>query len=220
MRRNSAIICSFCSEFLEEDFGNLFKYKCSNSLFPNRIIYENDLFYLMPTIGAFSEGYILFVTKTHIPSMSYLAPSDLECLQNTINLFYSKIPLQYKNGFFFEHGEVLQSEYKSGCCEEHAHLHYCPVGFDIFSHLRKEFQFYDLESLKNLSEIKNSNIPYLLVGNQDGFHYAFVKNLESQYIRKIISYKIEIQEMWDWRIFPFTENMFRTYKNLKELFNE
>lgn len=202
--------CSFCSEMKDEDYFNFFFQDCKEEHF-NRIIAKNDLFCLLPTLGCFIEGYTLLVTVNHFDSFSTIGIGNLKSLKSTLENLKKKYLQLYSGVSIFEHGCVDKLN-KAGACYQHAHLHIVPLNIHIDNQLLPNLiRINSVEDLNNFKDTKESYL-YLSVLNDD---YVIVNpEISSQFMRKIVANQINKPDLWNWREFPFTDNIIKTKNHL------
>ncbi len=124
-------ICTFCAELLgllkNSNYGKL-----TAQVETGRILWQNNEFALLPSLGHLLEGHLLLIPTHHVFSFATLSETALsgaEELITSIGLFFNK--RQYPM-LIFEHGAITldDSEYEkrlkraqSGACTDHAHVH-------------------------------------------------------------------------------------------------
>lgn len=181
----------------------------------NFIIYSDNLFTIVPSIGALNETHVLLVPNRHVKNFSALTKEEKENLL----IILDKIEQYYLEKFnskvvFFEHGTGRISKKN---CIEHAHIH-C-----ILEH-EATIPFF-LQNLE-LAKIANS---FFTINNkycnaESG--YIWVKssvdewvsndlNIKSQELRYL--YKTSIGEMdWDWRVHTNVEIINKVISNFED----
>ena len=91
--------CKFCGE------GKYIIGISENDKQINRIIYENDNFYVMVSVGAIVAGHLLIIPKKHYLSMGELPNNLLKEMVYILNIFKKILKEQYrKEIIIFEHG--------------------------------------------------------------------------------------------------------------------
>jgi ATP adenylyltransferase len=215
-------ICSFCSELSQDTIGNYFLEVTNDDLFDDRVIWSNDDFAIIPTIGCMVEGYVLLITKNHISSFSGIANEKLSDLRKLVKKVSEVMKGVYGSGcVMFEHGSVKpkQCGIGGGACEDHAHIHFVPVSVELSKFAKKRFVINEINDLSHLQSFEERNMPYLFFSDPDSKQYVCdAPTVVSQFFRQIISVNLGLGNTWRWQTFPFTENMKRTYKTLKPAF--
>lgn len=148
--------CIFCIETNNEqdDFKLLFE----DYDLENRFLYNSDSFYVKPTVGCIVDGYLLVISKKHIPSTAEASPENLSEVYSIIErlkeVFFDKYQ---KNVLIYEHGP---SECRvTGSCIDHMHLHFVPMGknqiHDFFTLAKEKFDFTKIDDLSGLEKNKS-----------------------------------------------------------------
>lgn len=214
-------ICSFCSELSQDTIGNYFA-EITNDQFDDRVIWSNDDFAIIPTIGCMIEGYVLLITKNHIPSFSGIASDKLDNLKKIVNNITEVLKGVYGNGcVMFEHGSVNQKNclIVGGACEDHAHIHFLPVSVSLSKYAQKKFAIKQIQDISYLQTFENRNMPYLYFSDPNSNRYVCdAPWVVSQFFRQVITIDLSLGDIWRWQTFPFVENMKRTYETLKPAF--
>ncbi|MCL2065536.1 MAG: nucleoside 2-deoxyribosyltransferase [Candidatus Cloacimonetes bacterium] len=181
------------------------------------VLYEDEHFYVITTLGCMVKGYIMIVSKKHINSMCYLTAVEWENLELLINYFREQLKMIY--GIYpviFEHGASYVDTNKSACCVLHAHIHIVPFKLSTQEKMVTSLEMKKLENFKNLFSA-GTDRPYVFFMDNDKnlfFHDASDTVLPSQLIRKWIAKDIG-SECWDWRQYPFVENIIATIDDIK-----
>ncbi len=101
----------------------------------NRLIAHSNNFFLISGYGAFTEGYMLIITKDFIPSYGLVEKNKISEINFLINLIKQFIKKKYKrNTVVFEHGMCA-------CIGglDRAHLHLMSISEKINNRQIKEF---------------------------------------------------------------------------------
>lgn len=224
------IECDFCLEFgasNDENRHNVLFHRLFPHL-PSRVILSSDNFVVIPSLGQIVEGYLLIVTKQHLPSMGHVSLGLEGELREVIKKVFIALAEVYGNEvLFFEHGP-LNACRTGASCINHAHLHIVPL-----PNARKLVQIAAKalgERLRNLDYlfearrmIQNQK-PYLYVGVGDGFSETSLMreatNLPSQYMRRLIAEFIGKPYMWDWAVYVGEDSLISTLSKLSSWFRE
>lgn len=179
----------------------------------NTIIEETDTFYVTPSVGALVEGYILIISKKHINSMTELNSDEkieyLSILEKYRKLFFKKF---HKFPIVFEHGTSIQDE-TSASSIVHAHTHIVNHNYQDEQSVIENLK---LEKINTDFNLENKNKSYIFYINPIGEHYITYKfNPVSQMMRIIIAQDLNIDEMYNWKQYPFTKNIVSTINNFK-----
>lgn len=178
----------------------------------NTIIEETKNFIIMPAEGALVEGYLMLVSKKHIYSMAELNGIEkeeyLSIIEKYRNIFfknYNKFPI------IFEHSTSIKN--KSSSSVSHAHTHIVNHNFmneqDIIDKLK-------LYKINKKFDLEKNDKPYIFYINQEGeFFITYDFKPVSQLMRRYISKDLGIDNKYNWREYPFTENIIKTIEMLK-----
>lgn len=105
--------CQFCTEFTARESTT-------------RIITETaGGWVLLPTIGALTPGYCLFMPLEHLDAAADVTPADLERVAAETEGMRTLIQARYGPVILAEHGP-RDCELGASCCS-HCHLHLIPV---------------------------------------------------------------------------------------------
>ena len=176
-------------------------------------LYETENFLVIPGSGAFVDGYLMILPKKHVMScaeLSYEVRLEMTKVLQDIKLILRSI--YQKDILIWENGSGTGGYGKPKNFIVHAHIHACPCSLDI------------LQTTKmtgiNLKEIEVDSLPdyskdsYLFVINYDNKWYICSDTnlyIPRQYVRQLIALEQNINnDLWDWRRYPFWENVERT----------
>ena len=208
--------CVFCSEWSNLNLNPLQPFGAKS-----RIICESRHWYCVPTLGCFTVGYVLLISKRHrtcIATASMEEIEDLLCLEKKISDLYKQI---YNSSFIcFEHG-VVSPEYTGANSIGHAHLHMIPSNHDLWENImnngfiRDFFRFNNQGVLYKYVQEKGINT-YLTFQNLDGklFLIPDGSNYDSQFFRKVVAEELNCYTAWNWKKTPCVDNMIRTFNTL------
>lgn len=212
--------CPFCNEFNGHFelsyFWNAYGKKRN---IDERCVFETDNFACVPPLGSFCEGYLLIVPRFHYLSMLTM-PLDLLLELKTILTVVSRfIKENYKkNTVFFEHGSSSISN-PGGMSVVHAHIHCVPCSEIEASYLHEVvfLNFPSIDDVKRYWEKTTHNNPYLLYLDTFGkvfFHEG--EHIPSQYMRRIMCNIIRGDDTWNWKQYPYLDNIRKTVEIAKE----
>jgi diadenosine tetraphosphate (Ap4A) HIT family hydrolase len=114
---------------------------CDRRNFEDRLIYEDEDFYVIATLGQITDGgYVLLVPKDHQSCMGALMSQQAELALDLGFRICQALIIEYQRGApggpcpvtIFEHGIVGQTV-------KHAHLHFLPVQIDLTEKVRNDF---------------------------------------------------------------------------------
>lgn len=212
--------CGFCVEINDLDADNnlLKSIITPQTGLESRYVYENDEFIVMPTLGAFVEGYVMIVPKTHYDCIGKMPLESIDALAKLSETIKKQVKEAYGTSVIcFEHGSVSCAN-KFGGCLNHAHLHILPCNVSLI----EEISEYDLEisllpNLSVLHDYGSVDNPYLFFEDISGEQYVITgEYIVSQFFRKLVANHIGLSEAWDWRENLFLENVLNTVRRLKQ----
>jgi ATP adenylyltransferase len=210
--------CAYCT--------NIFSPKHTQSLAAwDEIIHETPHFVLTPTVGSMVEGWVLIISKRHVPAMGALNTDELEELKELTNKVRHIIKETYGSVVVFEHGPYCDGT-NFGCGIDHAHFHVVPIPFSLRDHILEETNYlmkYDkITDINDLRTMHLNSKSYIYLSdneyNNDILFHSF--EIPSQFIRRIIAKLIGIPDLYDYKQNIFADNAIRTSTKLKEIFNK
>jgi ATP adenylyltransferase len=196
-------------------------------IFYNEPLFETHNFIVIPSLGSLVEGWLMIVPKEYYISFGAIRNQTIyKELDHLIENLGQLTKAIYGDFVLFEHGPIVKNS-PVGCSIDYAHLHLVPVCVNLIEmskfFLSKEISWCSVPGIHTTSEYFNKNIPYLFVRDVDKKNFVgFSEELPSQLFRRTIAKHIGIEEKYDWKRFPFTENIDMTIKSMsiykKELF--
>ena len=196
------MICAFCEEFDREGLGK------------SRIIWEDDDFVLLPTLGCFVPGYCLLMPRDHRYSFGELSYEGRLRAAEVLELARTAITDKFGPTIVAEHGSTV-CDAGAGCCD-HAHLHIIPCGPNRVCAAYKQVggRPRNIEKFQDLN--RASGTPYIYLSPLPNIHWLWEPaGFESQFVRKAVARELGIGDYYDWRRFKFEENISRTYSSLR-----
>jgi inosine/xanthosine triphosphate pyrophosphatase family protein len=207
--------CPFCVE-LDGEGTSVFSEFLQDRL-ASRIIYEDELFVVMPPLGQFMEGGLLLLTRAHIPSFAFLPPEWFPRLEQLLRAIEQLSMDHYGvSPLVFEHGTAVDQS-KGRCCVDHAHLNIFPARVQVHPHLNSRMSL-TLGSLSELKRLGRAEFGYLFVQENDHSRHAYDgQYAPTQLVRRIITSQIGVPERWHWHDYPGCDELLATYRTLKGL---
>lgn len=194
--------CPYCVElrhrhflFDEQDYGD-------------RVVAESDKFAVLPTRGCIVPGYLLVVTKQHLPLawQSYALRQEMDAVVASTSRILTN---QYGiNPVVFEHGWGTRTVH-------HAHLHVVPIEYYGPPRLPAP---HDVIPIDHFAEADRFGNDRNRVVWQDSAGKRFVVILrrptQRQVLRQVVAETAGRPEAWDWQRYPFTGNLLHTRDDL------
>ncbi len=192
-------------------------------LYPeNTILYSSEKFITIPALGSLIPGYLLMVSRQHIPCIAKVKESELAMLERELEKLLEYLKPLSDKWIVFEHGNSENFTRSSPSCIEHFHLHILPLNEKqsklLLKYISRELGAKEtINSFKKLPEYFDRNPGnYILLRNLDGAINVFTKSdIPSQYIRRVISTINESKEVWNWRIDTHADNIKLTLSKFK-----
>lgn len=180
-------------------------------------ICESESFLVVPVLGSIIEGYILIISKQHINSMAELKQQELRELNSLINLLgelakkaYGVIPT------LFEHGTPpAEAKMASQSSIYHAHMHLIPYEFKSSNEIIEESGMQLFNGIEDLHRFIGGG--YVYYRKHWGQEYITVNEiLPSQYMRRKLADEVGKFNEWNWRAYPFIENVEKTISTYQQ----
>jgi diadenosine tetraphosphate (Ap4A) HIT family hydrolase len=182
-----------------------------------RIVYEDDSIYVVPSRGHFVNGYLLLISKEHIDCTADTVDDHLRAVKNRVT---SILESHYGSYCIMEHGRV-GSCYKRAnnrICY-HAHLHCLPVPENFHSVIEQDFTSKRVDDITEISEYQEKSPHYMYLETFDGEKRFFEVSgkLERQYLRKKACEALGIEtKQADWKQNPHWDRMEQTADELED----
>lgn len=172
---------------------------CDRSKFEERIIAEDDHFYLIATLGQISDGgYVLIVPKRHVPCLGALEAEEVKLLEFFLARIQPALSAEYGHDWtVFEHGIVGQTV-------KHAHLHFVPACACLTKKIGADFPdspIVYIEDYEVLRKLYSRNPePYLLWQDMGGMlRICWNPPARPQYLRILVADALGRPERANWR---------------------
>lgn len=192
--------CVFCAEFNE---GSA------------RTIFLDDDWVLLATRGCFVPGYSLLMPVDHVRSFAALPESVLETVPRLLDRLSATINAEFGSPVLVaEHGPGPR-HLGSACCD-HAHLHIVPSTPEVVltQYLRAGGPPTALSAFIDLT--RYATVDYVLLSTRVGEYWVWPEaGLPAQFVRRICAAVAGRPTAWDWRVYPFEDEMLRTADRLR-----
>jgi diadenosine tetraphosphate (Ap4A) HIT family hydrolase len=169
------------------------------------VLFESENFVAIPSAGALVEGWLLILPKQFHISIGSIGWDKVQELREFINRVKKNIESLYGSVLVFEHGPAILSR-PVGCSIDYAHLHIVPFEQGIFSLTKEMFPYIKwspAEDFEKCMEYHRRQEDYLYLDDPfEGSFIASSQHIPSQLFRKVIAMKLNIAEMYDWRLYP------------------
>ena len=196
--------CEFCAEFAgQQQPTNRFRRLYGPSA--NRILYRNDGFVILPTIGQIFDGSLLVLPERHIERIADLTEGELGRVCQLVDAASEQVA-KYGVPLVFEHGATSASG--GSCGVYHAHIHVVPLPATrniAPADMMPSPDFKTFTDIKAAYAELRVSPEYLLVKTPDQIVSSLVidrglKHLvPSQFCRRRIHTLFSPQRPWNWR---------------------
>jgi ATP adenylyltransferase len=186
----------------------------------NRPLLVSANFYVVPSLGSLTEGWLLVVPKQHVVAAAALHGQLAAELWTVTAVVRDVLRKQYGPVWLFEHGPSAANR-PVGCGVDHAHLHLVPVRGDLLSAAAQFLPHgidFERSTFASCQRSWQNGEDYLYVEAPDGgtSFAAFGTELGSQVFRKAIAHLLGCPERFNWRSDPGVGNIDLTIQQLGE----
>lgn len=193
--------------------------KFHNKEIHNTVLFESDNFLVIPSIGSIVEGWLLIIPKEQYISMGALNNIVFAELEQLIEKIGEMVFKRYGNYVVFENGAYSKNKLV-GCGVDYAHVHIVPTDLNLMKEIETKFdihyQWDSIDSIRISKTYIENQMPYLYYRNQAKESFITTSNdIPSQLFRKTIAISRGIGEKYDWKEFPFIENVVKTIDSFK-----
>ena len=205
--------CAFCA------VGGAAKFRGTHIW--DTVLAETKNFIVVPSKGALIEGWILVVPRQHFLSLGALPLEMKEELRGLVKDMSSMLSQRYCPPTFFEHGPSKPTT-AFGCGVDHAHLHLVPLVTKISEAATVQMGAPEIMDEQDFWEqwpiaIRHQGgSDYLMLGEPSRPVYVWESpTTVSQFFRRLIAASIGLPQMYDYRQFPFEDNVCKTILTLR-----
>lgn len=195
------IDCAFCDEFAQPTEATW-------------IVARTQSRVVLPTIGCFAQGYLLYMPHEHTFAFADLDGAELRECEQDIDGLRSALADRYGPVIVAEHGP-RKCDLGAGCCD-HAHIHLIPVPTP--DRVVKEYVEIGgpTEPYRTLAEcLASVDEAYVYVSPAPAEHYIWPATaFPRQWVRRVCADIHARASQWDWRDHPFDPERRRTYDAL------
>lgn len=176
-------------------------------------LYESKNFLVIPGSGAFLEGYLMILPKSHVMScaeLNYEQRQEMYQVIEDVKIILKSI--YRKEILIWENGSGLNGKDKPKTSIVHAHIHACPSTLNVLE--TTSATGIPIHSINNKDLPMYKENSYLLIMDYDGNWYISSDTelyIPRQYVRQLIALERNINgELWNWRRFPFWAEVEKT----------
>jgi diadenosine tetraphosphate (Ap4A) HIT family hydrolase len=186
----------------------------------NELLYCGQFHYVVCGLGAWTPGYVLLITHQHLHNFS-LSPDESQSELNSLVAKIEKLFLmEFGEVTIFEHG-AIDDKRRAGGCVNHAHLHFLAKDVNLCGELNEQFRQMEIPSASSSARhLPPLRAPYLYVKERNAKGQLFIVDqpLTTQFLRQKVASKISMHRYWDYKLYPFEENMMKTIGLLRGKF--
>lgn len=165
-----------------------------------RIGWEDEHFFVTPTVGGLARDHLLVVPRAHVPSFGHLPRDRALEAEEIVDAHGALLSDEWTKVVVFEHGMGSHSG-AGGCGISHAHIHLVsvPRAFEVEPLPEPDgLHPWTLVSSDEFLYHADHGAGYLLVGCEGTYWTRRVEDLPSQYLRRWLAARLGKAE-WDWR---------------------
>ena len=185
------------------------------------VLFESPNFYVMPTLGALLEGWLLVISKRHYLCVGDMPITLVPELNEMISKTVGVVRENYCSPTIFEHGPH-NSQLDLACGTAHLHIHVVPLGFQLLSGPCQDSELVESrwisarEDYAELRKCHDRGNSYLYLREPSRQSLFCVPELaKSQIFRRAIARRLGVASRYDYRQHPFTENVDRMVSRLR-----
>jgi len=174
--------CPFCTKIIRGESASAFDLRLA----------EHRLFVVTPALGMLVPGYLLLISKDHVPSLARLGPTGLRAIDRWLSRHLPGWATRFGDYFRFEHGMGAGS--CAGACIAHAHLHLIPAEAAV-DRIEAALPWQRLASYGTLARLGDRAYAYL--GSRRGHAVVPQPTLPGQWVRRQTAQALHLDD-WDW----------------------
>jgi len=205
--------CCLCSQIAGDPQNDLIARLLPDSPYVRRIMLEDALFAVLPSLGPLVPGHSLLCPKAHIRSFASLDRLQRAACAEMKATLRRRLRERYGGEIhLFEHG-MASAGGRVVCTVEHAHMHFVPLPVDFDAGLDNGWIPFDgsLGALRQLS----GGAEYVLYETPAGAAHLLkgtAQGIESQHMRRLIAGALSPGAHWNWRTVPDAPSADRTWR--------
>lgn len=192
--------CSFCFTSQRHEWFN------------RPVAHLDECAMAVPSLGCLVPGYLLVMPFTHVTSTCGLP----EAVKPKFASFVIEVVAQLRSVYgmpvtMFEHGGCSSPYESRSACVNHAHLHLVPGNYGLKSEAPEKTTKHS--SFGDFLESDGPDSPYLMLQDPCGPIVSFADQPTPQFFRRVVAARLGMPECWDYALYPFFDNIERTYKD-------
>lgn len=181
----------------------------------NRPLWRGNYSVVLPTLGMIVPNWFVVVPQTHTFNFAQQTAAVREELPKLVTSIFDTVSVAGDELLIFEHGPI-NSGSAVGCGVDHAHLHVVVAASvlvnSVWSAMERDLRADRGEkALGDLYGSIDSDQPYYMAWRRGGrLLEQPVRNEIPQRFRRIIAAVADRADEWDYRNYPFHENIANT----------
>ena len=171
-----------------------------------------------PTLGAIVSNWLIVVPREPALNFRGWMQQFGKAPEKILTDLCEHLGITSSDIVWFEHGPANPGSLV-GCGADYAHLHFLirpSFSFEAFA--EQAISFSDLQWKSTNFDVAYSVLPitgsYLVAGSGDKVIYTLhVESIGSQFFRRVISFLSDQAGAWDYKHFPYADNIVQTITN-------
>jgi len=211
-------VCHLCAQIAGEPAADLIHRLLCPAVYKRAVCLETADFAIIPSIGPLVPGHVLVTPKRHVRSFASLPVWHAGAGEALAAGLAKELGAMYDQPVhMFEHGSA-RSGNAIACSVEHAHLHVVPTAAQVWPLIQSAGAWRELRA-DPLSTIV-ADQEYLLYEHPNGKRFVLLTNenpIASQFMRQAFAWALGTPQLWDWRLYPRSEEILSTLLLVSEI---
>jgi len=188
-------------------------------------LYENERAYAMLSLGPIVPGYVLVISKFHIPCSAALSGMDAHEFDRLVANTRRILRMTYGHVALYEHGQLGSCMHEDAPIPQthcyHAHMHCVPTSVNVGRLVEEDFPPTIVNSWEELRTIyRATGTPYLFTETDCKRVFFIEKKIRSQYLRHKLASALCDATLADWVAVPGWESIRKAKHDLRLPFAE
>ena len=170
-----------------------------------RVLFEDDLFVAVPSVGALVPGWLLVVPRDHTVNLASMGPKNVAHMWEFIDGFKERWATEFGRLVAFEHGAATEGR-PAGCGVDHAHLHIVPCAeIDLVAAARRRLiglRWAPVMGVSALFPAVADGMDYLYLRDDAEELAAVESEIQSQALRQVLAEELGSPTTFNWREHP------------------
>jgi ATP adenylyltransferase len=184
----------------------------SSRLF-DRSLLESEHFLCVASLGSIVPGWVLVAPKRSVLNFTLLNRQERNELSTFVERVRRRVERRFGPTSAFEHGPAEIGS-TAGCGVDQAHLHLVPIDSAMLRGAVEPFHDWHSTSAELPHELPVAQADYLWYSSAGKSWVAFPDKPQSQFFRRAIAAVAGAPSAWDYRAYPFLDNVIATQQAL------